>query len=505
MKQFLQKFSSSLIGKTFWVYFFTFLIAPTGYLIKMIISRSTSVEELWIMYAMINLVIILSSYNDLWLTETFRYFLPKYLSHKNRDDAKTITVLTFAVQFGTAVLIGIGLYVLAPWLTGWYFGSSPELIETTITIVRYFSLYFLWVNLYQVLYSVFLSYQDTFSYKFVEFVRMWGSLMFIFVLYLYGFESIVWFAWWWIVGLAVSLIACLLIFWLYYNEFWIFGRINVHDGIIADIKSYALWAFIGINAGNLLFTIDKAMVIALLWPVESGLYEIYASLINIRNLMIAPVMGLVMSITSSYVAKKQRETLWRVKNTFFNALGWAGMTLWVMLSVLGPELAHVLFGAEYVQAWVWLMYSWWATIIPILLALVFQFLAWEGKMRERVKIVTVVTIANVILNYIFISRFGVMWAIVTTLIWWLVMFVSGYRMLIVSQPIQWQWSWLIKNLFLTLCAWSFLFFFKDRFFFVWLNEWLSLGMIVSLYYVFLIWCNYHTVKKMIADFKNRMK
>lgn len=492
---YFKKFSQTLVGKTFWVYFFTFLIAPTWYLIKMMISRSTSIEELWIMYAMINLVVILSSYNDLWLTETLRYFLPQYLTKNNYNDAKTMTIITFCTQFGTAIVIGIWLYVAAPWLTERYFWASPAMVETTITIVRYFSFYFLWVNLYQVLYSIFLSYQDTFSYKFVEFVRMWWSLLFIFVLYIMWFDSIAWYAWGWLVWLAVSLVVCFVIFWVYYKTYWVEGKVSLHEGIFRDIKSYALWAFIGINAWNLLFTIDKAMVIAMLWPVESGLYEIYASLINIRNLMIAPILWFIMSLTSSYVAQEKWTELGRIKNIFFNYLAWAWMTLWVLMTVLWPELAVVLFWSEYIQAGEWLMYSAWFTVLPILLSLVFQFLAWEGKMRQRVKIVVVVTILNALLNYVFITIRWVFWAIITTIIWWAVMFVSGYMMMVKSQAIVWQWKRLLLNTVFTLFLWLLVYVVKDDIFAAVFSPWLSLAIVSWLFYTFLLLANIRKLKQ----------
>lgn len=37
---------SRLLRKNIWIYFFSFLIAPTGYIVKIVISNSVSVEEL---------------------------------------------------------------------------------------------------------------------------------------------------------------------------------------------------------------------------------------------------------------------------------------------------------------------------------------------------------------------------------------------------------------------------------------------------------------------------
>jgi hypothetical protein len=63
---------------------FSFLIAPTGYIVKIVISNSVSVEELWVLYSVMSLMTILGSYNDFGMTESLNYFLPGYIHDKRR-------------------------------------------------------------------------------------------------------------------------------------------------------------------------------------------------------------------------------------------------------------------------------------------------------------------------------------------------------------------------------------------------------------------------------------
>ena len=42
-----------LIKKGFWLYFLSFIMAPTGYLIKMMISRTLSVEDIGLFYSVV--------------------------------------------------------------------------------------------------------------------------------------------------------------------------------------------------------------------------------------------------------------------------------------------------------------------------------------------------------------------------------------------------------------------------------------------------------------------
>ena len=52
--------SDKFIRKGFWIYFFMFLIAPLGYIIKMIVSRDLSVEEVGMLYGVISFISLIS-------------------------------------------------------------------------------------------------------------------------------------------------------------------------------------------------------------------------------------------------------------------------------------------------------------------------------------------------------------------------------------------------------------------------------------------------------------
>lgn len=60
-----ESLSEKFIKKGFWLYFFTFIIAPIGYIVKVMISRDLSVEEVGILYGIISFLMLLSVYNDL--------------------------------------------------------------------------------------------------------------------------------------------------------------------------------------------------------------------------------------------------------------------------------------------------------------------------------------------------------------------------------------------------------------------------------------------------------
>jgi O-antigen/teichoic acid export membrane protein len=89
---------AKLIKKGSRGYFFMILIAPVGYIIKVLVSNALSVEEIGIFYSVLGLIVLLSSYNDLGLTEALMYFLPNYWIEKKYNEFKTIWYITLGTQ-----------------------------------------------------------------------------------------------------------------------------------------------------------------------------------------------------------------------------------------------------------------------------------------------------------------------------------------------------------------------------------------------------------------------
>ena len=70
--------SQKLINKWFWAYVFTVFTAPLWYFIRLLASNTLTVSDVGVFYSILSLFGLLACYNDLWLTESMQYFLPKY-------------------------------------------------------------------------------------------------------------------------------------------------------------------------------------------------------------------------------------------------------------------------------------------------------------------------------------------------------------------------------------------------------------------------------------------
>ena len=115
---------TKLMRNGFWMYFLAFIAAPSGYIIKLLIARSLSVEEIGIFYSVLGLVSLLAPYHDLGLTEALQYYIPRYLIAKDYDKTKSIALYTLLAQLISGIVIGAGLWIGSGRLATHYFDSA---------------------------------------------------------------------------------------------------------------------------------------------------------------------------------------------------------------------------------------------------------------------------------------------------------------------------------------------------------------------------------------------
>lgn len=49
--------TEKLVKKWFWIYLFSFLIAPSWYIIRIIVSNDLSVSDVWLLYSIISFIL----------------------------------------------------------------------------------------------------------------------------------------------------------------------------------------------------------------------------------------------------------------------------------------------------------------------------------------------------------------------------------------------------------------------------------------------------------------
>ena len=444
-----------LIKKWFWLYFFSFLAAPAAYLIKLFVSNSLSVSDVWVLYSIISLISLLNTYNDLWLTESLQYFLPRFLLKKQYNYVKTSIYLSLAVQIFTAIIIACVLWFLAPWLATHYFHS-----ESAIIALKYFCFYFLWINLFQTLQSIFIAIQDTFSQQFVEFVRQWSIFWFTVLFFFTWKASIQWYSLNWILGLWIWIIVALILFRKKYSKELLQWKFEYNKKVAKDYVKYALWCFIWLEISVVFWNLIQQFVILFLWSESAWYYTNFVSLFWIVWIIVGPILNLIFPMVSEIIAKNDEWKLKMIYSFFYTYLVLAILLLISFLIPLWKETWYILLWTKFAFSWVLLSYWVIFTLFSTLTWFNFNVLAWMWKIKERVKFMWI-ALAVSLLTLIAMKRIWIYWWVLALWTWYISLRFLSFRELYNENKFTVNWKLIINNVIVCAIMWIVIWKFKD--------------------------------------------
>ena len=444
-----------LIKKWFWLYFFSFLIAPAGYLIKLFVSNSISVADVWVLYSIVSLITLLNTYNDLWLTESLQYFLPRFLIKKQYNYAKTSIYLSLAVQIFTAIIIACVLWLAAPRLATHYFHS-----ESAIVALKYFCFYFLWINLFQTLQSIFISIQDTFSNQFTEFVKQWSIVWFTILFFFTWKANIQRYSLNWIIWLIIWIFVALILFRKKYAKELLKWKFEYDKNVAKEYVKYALWCFIWLEISVVFWNLIQQFVIIFLGAEPAWYYTNFVSLFWIVGIVVWPILSLIFPMVSEIITKND---VWKMKmiySFFYTYLTIAILLLISYLIPLGKETWYVLLWTKFAFSWILLSYWVIFTLFSTLTSFNFNVLAWMWKIKERVKFMWIALIVSLVtlISMKWIWIYGWVLALWT---WYITLWFLSFRELYLGNKFTVNWKLIINNVIICIAMWIVVWKFKN--------------------------------------------
>jgi O-antigen/teichoic acid export membrane protein len=390
-----------LIRNWFRLYFFQFLVAPAGYLIKMMISRELSVEDIGLFYSIMGLITIISAYNDLWLTEALQYYLPHYFIDKEYSKAKTIIVFTWLMQFISGVLISGFLYFWSNRLAIHYFQTSHAWL-----LLKYFALYFIILNLFQVISSLFVAVQNVKRQQWVDAIRMRSVVILTFVsIYRWILDTLT-FTKRRLVGVCIALLWSR---WGLKRSFrWLFRDYPLiwDRQLIKQQWIYWFWILIGVGAGTLLGQINQQFALYFFWTEAAGYWTNYLSFYTIINVIIWPIITYLFPLLNELYKKGEKEKIKLLYRYLFIGIFIFGTIGWIGWRFLSESAAVLFFWENFRQSGILFhYYSPFIITLPLIWVL-FQDIASRGMVRQRVYAIIYALIINIIASMILGKYFG---------------------------------------------------------------------------------------------------
>ncbi len=491
--------SEKFLRKWFWLYIFSFVLAPIWYVIKIIVSNELSVNEVWILYGVISLVTLIWAFNDFWMTESLNFFLPKFITKKRYDKAKTVLVYAILVQTITWIFVTSLLFFGSSFIANNYFQSSEA-----SNILKIFSLFFIWINVFQILQTFFISIQNTFLHKISELFRMWFTLMCIVLVYFNNLSSLISYSFSWIIGLYIWILIAIFFFYTqYYKIYFKEVRIIWSQKLFKQVASYALWVVIWAQAASILGQMDMQMIIYLLGTKQAGYYTNYLSIIGIPFMIIWPIFWLLFPIFSEMYSKNEFDKIKLIKQIFQKNFLALAIAFNILFFVLAPSIAYTLFWEKFIVSWNILQYSILFLAFNFLLQINFNILAWIGQIKDRVKIIIIALFFNFFTNILLISLMGIYWAALATWMGWVLIWILSEVFLWKKYFTSLDYSFLIKNILIMWALWFILYSFINPVL-LWFWRWKSLlfiSIIGFLWFWSFMILNLREFKKFIFEIK----
>lgn len=407
-----------LLRNWFWLYFFWFLAAPAWYFIKIIIAREISVEEIGILYSILSIIWIISTYNDLWLTEALQYYLPHYLIDKKYSEAKTIIVFTWAMQFVSGILIWGALFFAAPYIADIYFK-----LPIASHILRLFCIYFLVNNLFQVLQSIFIATQKVKWSQGMEVVRVWTIVLWTTLLLLTNSLHLTNFTFariWW-------LFAAILVWYIWINIYFgktIFqSKIHLRKETLLQQWKYGFWVMLGIGAWMLFWQINQLLAQYRLGSKIAWYWSYYLSFYSILYVFTWPLINYLFPLLNELYKKKAYDKVRYLYSLLIWGVIWFSVIASIASFFFAEPVAVLLFWEQF--AYVWTMFKHFTPFIFTipLIGILYQDIASRWFVKERFYSIVLALCFNVLASRRFIKSYQAIGLVYGQAVWNLILVI----------------------------------------------------------------------------------
>ncbi len=412
-------------------------MAPTGYVTKIVISNSVSVDELGTLYWVMSLIAILGAYNDFGMTESLNYFLPGYIHEKNTKKITNTFSIALVTQMISSTIIALCMYFGASWLAAHYFENPLAAVVLHILTIQFFA-----DNIFRTINTFFQAIQDTRSQKMTDFLRMFMVMVIVCSLWFFDVRTIAVYAWAWSVAMLFGVIISVILLAKKYHSYFTFHGWRFKKEDYFHVFRYAFWVMLSANVGMLLSQIDMQMVITILGTRDAGYYTNYLSLIRIPFLFLLPGIFFLFPVFSDLLKKWEDKKVIAIHAFCYELFSIVAIMMTSFFMLFGDILTTTLFGEGYEMSGRILLYSSPFLLFNFLMQVDFQILSASGRPRTKMFILLAGVGLNLVTNYVFIHLWWVVGSAFASGIGWLFIWsLSFYQTRQFASTFRWPIFW----------------------------------------------------------------
>lgn len=401
-----QPLKEKIIKGSVFVLVMTFIGSFCAYLIRVLFSRTLTVENYGLFYAALSLFGIAITYMDLGFGYSIVYLLPKYIKSKNYSKAWNVFVHGLAASLVMSVIISFVLIILAPFLAKNYFKIAGS--ENLIYIL---CLYLISTTILNGLLQIYTGLQKEKYYSSINVLKWLLIFVFSFLIFLFDLPNVLFYALAW--SLAHLVIVGIFVYLLYRrHQFLTNNKIIWQSQTLKTMWGFALPALLESMIYSLTIATDTSFLTFFRGVKEAGIYNIIYPIASISIMLLNPINNLILPLVS-HLMEGEKDKLTYLVNKVLEIIPFAGLYFALFIIMFPSSIVALIFGTK----WSGLVETPLMIIslgcIGLLLSIVLgTILVGTGKIRERLKIFTFIGIFHVIFNAISVWKFGVMGVVI---------------------------------------------------------------------------------------------
>ena len=274
-----------------------------GYLVRLVLARSLSVEEFGLFNAVFAFLAMIGTFKSLGFDKALTYFIPKFQHEKRRDLIKSSIIYSAIIQIITNFIIIIAVYFISSYLSINFFHSAKADIALRLMVLAFFLDSFV-----QILKFAFQGFKEMMYFSGIDFIRM----LLIFVIILVGFKLNLGL----LSPIAAYIIAPLILLLIFYYIFSkrVFPEFNTAKFVfdkkeLKRISKYSIFSVESSAAGLILYYTDIVVITYFSTLINVGLYSV--ALPTAKVLMYFPraIHAITMPLVAEFWAKGKKELL----------------------------------------------------------------------------------------------------------------------------------------------------------------------------------------------------
>ena len=383
------------------VLFFTLATAPLGYFLRMILSRTLSIEMYGLYFAMISFFSFFVTYNDLGFGYSLSYYFPKFFRKKDYKTCWNLYTYDQLIELMTSVILSVILFISAPWIATHYF----KVFEAEY-LIKIFCVYFIANSIVSALHKLYNGMQQELYYSSMECIRFLFLVLITSIFYLSRVHDVSVYAW----GLVSSYIFVAFIYRLLLQKN--FNRLanqpfSWNPKRFRTMAAYALPTIMTTSVYTLVAFSDTFFLTLLKGVKEVGIYNIMTPIITVFAIFLSPINTFLFPFISHH-ADSDKNTINMLLYHTLRIIPFISLYFAIFIILFPNPIISILFGSK------------WSTSSAIALSILAigyslstlgSFLATYiigfGKVKERLRVSIFMAVINSICSLCLIPFFGI--------------------------------------------------------------------------------------------------